>query len=54
MKDKFLKEKVNKLTTYTDDVSPRSWCELVDELVSEIESLELSLDNERGNTISNE
>ncbi len=40
MKDYLLKQKVERLTTYTDNVTPQSWCELVDELVNEIESLE--------------
>ena len=45
MKDEILKRKVQQLTTYTDNVTPRSWCELVGELVGEIKALEFELDS---------
>ena len=45
MKDEILKRKLENLTTYTDDVSPISWCELVHELVSEIQILEAEIDS---------
>lgn len=44
MKDEILKRKVERLTTYTDGVSNNSWCELIDELVNEINTLEAELE----------
>ena len=38
--DKNLKNKINKLTNYTDEVTPAQWVSLVEELTLEINDLE--------------
>lgn len=51
MKDEILKAKVNKMTTYTDQVTPEQWVSLVEELASEINSLESEIDSMERNEV---
>jgi len=49
--DKYLKNKINKLTNYTDEVTPAQWVSLVEELTLEIDTLEIELNilNDKAN-----